>query len=412
MISDFQLALGGAAVALVVGVLIYNRWQESKYKRRAERAFQTDHPDVLIDGARPATDAARSAERVEPKLGSLAGVAPAAAPAAAKPAPMAAAAPAAPAAAAAPTARAAPAQSFATDELDDLEDLPPLEEMGRPKPDEAKSHGAPQLSAEIDSLALILADAPLTPAQYQPVVAHSRTMGKGVRWEGLVGGLWQGISPATTDGFRELRAGMQLADRGGAADARLLGQFDELIVQFARSVGAVAQREDVGAAVLRAKAVDEFCADTDVEIAVNVVGRNGTTFAVTKVRGLAEAKGMMPVDSGEYVMRDELGRHLFTLRNFDPAEPPGIKRANGYIAGLTFALDVPRTLNPARVFPQMFALCEQFAEILQGDVVDDNRRPLTANGRKVIADTVSHIATQMETKGVEPGSSAALRLYA
>jgi ZipA, C-terminal FtsZ-binding domain len=407
MISDFQLALGGAAVALVVGVLIYNRWQESKYKRRAERAFQTDHPDVLIDGARPAADAPRTAERVEPKLGSLAGVAPAAsAPKVAAAVPV-----SAPVAA---TQRAAPAASarFANDDFDDLADLPPLDEFDRPKPEEAKSHAAPQLTAEIDSLALILADAPLTPDQYQPVVNHSRAMGKGVRWEGLVGGLWQAISPGTTDGFRELRAGMQLADRGGAADAKLLGQFDELVIQFAKSVGAVSQREDVGAAVLRAKAVDEFCADTDVEIAVNVIGRSGTTFAVTKVRGLAEAKGMMPVDSGEYVMRDELGRHLFTLRNFDPAEPPGIKRASGYIAGLTFALDVPRTLNPARVFPQMFTLCEQFAEILQGDVVDDNRRPLTANGRKVIADTVSHIATQMETRGVEPGSPAALRLYA
>lgn len=403
MISDFQLALGGAAVALVVGVLIYNRWQESKYKRRAERAFQTDHPDVLIEGTRPAADASRTAERVEPKLGSLAGVAPAATP---KVAPTAAPTPVSARSAPAPAAR------FATDDLDDVADLPPLEEFERPKLDEAKSHGVPQLSAEIDSLALILADAPLSPEQYQPVVAHSRAMGKGVRWEGLVGGLWQAIGPSTTDGFRELRAGMQLADRGGAADAKLLGQFDELVIQFAKSVGAVSQREDVGAAVLRAKAVDEFCADTDVEIAVNVIGRNGTTFAVTKVRGLAEAKGMMPVDSGEYVMRDELGRHLFTLRNFDPAEPPGIKRASGYIAGLTFALDVPRTLNPARVFPQMFTLCEQFAEVLQGDVVDDNRRPLTANGRKVIADTVSHIATQMETKGVEPGSSAALRLYA
>jgi ZipA, C-terminal FtsZ-binding domain len=407
MMSDFQLALAAAAVALVVGVLVYNRWQEAKYKRRAERAFQTDHPDVLIEGVPPPHAAER--ERVEPRLGAL----PTSAPDVPVSVPTGAAVAPARASEPAPERRpSAPMRSTATmveDEADDFSVSPSSNTMASEEP---KPHAAPQLSAEIDSLALVLADTAVTAQQYQPAVAHSRTMGKGVRWEGLVGGLWQGITPDTTDGFRELRVGMQLADRGGAADARLLGAFDELVAKFAASVGAVSQREDVGAAVLRAKAVDEFCADTDVEIAVNVVGRNGSTFAVTKVRGLAEAKGMLPIDSGEYVMRDEVGRVLFSLRNVDPAEPPGIKRANGYLSGLTFALDVPRTLNPARVYPQMFTLCEQFAEILQGDVVDDNRRPLTANGRKVIADTIAHIATEMESKGVEPGGSAALRLYA
>jgi hypothetical protein len=49
--------------------------------------------------------------------------------------------------------------------------------------------------------------------------------------------------------------------------------------------------------------------------------------------------------------------------------------------------------------------------VLQGEVVDDNRRALTANGRKVIADTIVHISTEMEAKGIEPGSATALRLY-
>ena len=76
MISDFQLALGGAAAAIVVGVLVYNRWQETKYKRRAERAFGTDHPDVLIDGAGGNVNSANSANdratdsRVEPAFAS------------------------------------------------------------------------------------------------------------------------------------------------------------------------------------------------------------------------------------------------------------------------------------------------------------------------------------------------------
>ena len=63
------------------------------------------------------------------------------------------------------------------------------------------------------------------------------------------------------------------------------------------------------------------------------------------------------------------------------------------------------------MFEQMFNLSQQFADILQGEVVDDNRRVLTSNGRKVIADTIVHIATEMDAKGIEPGSATALRLY-
>lgn len=409
MISDFQLALGGAAAAIVVGVLVYNRWQETKYRRRAERAFGTDHPDVLIDGAGDNRGAAEAlfapvtpkrdlgSERVEPHIGNTLKRAEAAPPPLAS-------------ISARPVSAADISSPVAAD--DDLDDLTPIGDLTpNTQADVAHKVAPPALHPEIDSMALILADETLSPNQYQPMVAHTEKLGKGVRWEGLVGGLWQGILRDTHEHFRELRAGMQLADRQGAIDQSALAAFNDLIVKFSASVNAVSQREDVSVAVRRAHAIDAFCADTDIEIAVNVIGKNGGTFAVTKLRGLAESKGMLAIDSGEYVLRDDRGHLLYTLRNFDPAEPPGIKRSTGYIAGLTFALDVPRTPNAHRIFEQMFNLANQFADVMQGDVVDDNRRLLTANGRKVIADTIVHISTEMEAKGIEPGSATALRLY-
>lgn len=421
MISDFQLALGGAAAAIVVGVLVYNRWQETKYKRRAERAFGVDHPDVLIDGAGGKSDnderqgraepvfasanvkREASVERVEPHIGNAF---PRTESAAAVVAPISVQPP--------PNPRASQYQAPSTPiaVADDFDDLTPIADFAPEMAnDGAHTVPPPSLHPEIDSMALILADETLSPGQYQPMVAHTEKLGKGVRWEGLASGLWQGILRDTHENFRELRAGMQLADRQGAIDQAALAAFNDLIVKFSASVNAVSQREDISVAARRAQAIDAFCADTDIEIAVNVVGKNGGTFAVTKLRGLAESKGMLAIDSGEYVMRDDRGHLLYTLRNFDPAEPPGIKRSTGYIAGITFALDVPRTPNAQRVFEQMFNLANQFSDVLQGEVVDDNRRVLTANGRKVIADTIVHISTEMEAKGIEPGSATALRLY-
>ena len=287
MISDFQLALGGAAAAIVVGVLVYNRWQETKYKRRAERAFGVDHPDVLIDGAGAGNKTASTndraaesrvepafapssihtptkrdapAERVEPHIGGFV----ARAEAAIQPT-----VPISP--------RATNYQSASAPIADnDVDDLAPIGAIGEATLgmaiDVAHTVAPPALHAEIDSLALILADETLSPNQYQPMVAHTEKLGKGVRWEGLIGGLWQGILRDTHENFRELRAGMQLADRQGAIDHAALNAFNDLIVKFSASVNAVSQREDVNVAARRAQVIDAFCADTDIEIAVNVIG--------------------------------------------------------------------------------------------------------------------------------------------
>ena len=45
MISDFQLVLVGVIAVIIVGVLVYNRWQESNYKRRAEQMFSAQRDE-------------------------------------------------------------------------------------------------------------------------------------------------------------------------------------------------------------------------------------------------------------------------------------------------------------------------------------------------------------------------------
>lgn len=365
MISDFQIALAGIAIFITVAVMVYNRWQESKYRKNAERAFSNNHPDVLFE------------ERVEPKIGNL--------------------------------TQGSPAGLM--DDVDEGMFAPIVAEPIMPRSEDKP--GVAAINAEIDTIALVLADNPMRPEQFWPTVVQSRQVSKHILWEGLVGGLWQPIDDNTDDdkGFRELRASLQLASRSGPVDAGTLHAFDEMIVAFAHGIGAVTQREDVNAALQRAQAVDAFCADTDIEIAVNIIGRSGVTFATTKVRGLAESAGMVVASSGEYVMRDELGNVQYSLRNMNADEPPGIRQAGAYLTGLSFALDVPRTPLPEKTFDRMMALVMRVADALQGEIVDDNRKLLTANGRKVITETIQQLAAQMQARNVAPGSPAALRLY-
>ncbi len=383
MISDFQFVLIGIIAAIIVGVIVYNRWQEAKYKRHAERAFAKsgrDGDDALF--ADSVDKPAAFGRRVEPSFGRLGDA----------------------------------AEADALDELtapigggDGAADVASAEFIGGAGG--VGNEMAPAINPEIDTVAMILADAPLDADRYAPMIAQSQKIAKNILWEGLVGGLWQPVDPTLDEKYRELRAGLQLADRGGAVDPVTLQNFDEAMTNFAAGINAVSQREEVNDAARRAQMIDAFCAESDVEIAVNIIGKSGVTFAATKVRGLAEAQGLEALATGEFAKKDDYGRLLFVLRNGNPHESPSIRTDQPYLTQLTFALDVPRTPQAGRVFERMFALALQFADVLHGEVVDDNKKVLTAHGRKLIAETIHGITGEMQQKGIAPGSSIAIRLY-
>lgn len=65
--SDLRLGLLAIGVVIVAAVILYNKWLERQYRRRAEASFSSRHEDVLM---RSGADA-RASDRVEPVLGPL-----------------------------------------------------------------------------------------------------------------------------------------------------------------------------------------------------------------------------------------------------------------------------------------------------------------------------------------------------
>ncbi|HWW68810.1 MAG TPA: cell division protein, partial [Duganella sp.] len=64
--TDLQMSLIGIAGVFVAGVFTYNKIQEYKAKKSVERAFATDHDDVLMRTGE--TPAARQEPRPEPHI--------------------------------------------------------------------------------------------------------------------------------------------------------------------------------------------------------------------------------------------------------------------------------------------------------------------------------------------------------
>lgn len=71
--STLQIALVGLGILIVAGIYLFNRWQESRYRKRAESAFQQRHADVLMNDSTtpPPAPAARVRDRIEPQMQDL-----------------------------------------------------------------------------------------------------------------------------------------------------------------------------------------------------------------------------------------------------------------------------------------------------------------------------------------------------
>jgi hypothetical protein len=359
--SDLQLALIALGVVIVAAVLVHNVMQERRARRNAEQAFGSRPPDALFENP---------AARREPTLGAL------------------------------PPTEAPAAQAPALDET-----LPPAataEEL------EAAGSPAAAVSSRIDTVAVILADDPVMSEQLQPLMDALESHPTPTHVEGIVDEQWHPVDTSPRRSWRELRVGLQLASRKGPVSEEEIERFNRTIADFAAAVNAVSQREAPAAAAARAREIDQFCADTDIEVAVNVVGQFGATFSVPRVKTLALENGLSETASGEMVRFTPDGTAGFVIRRFDDAQA---KPNAHYYTGLTFALDIPQVDNAPRILAEMVTVAEIFAATLGGQLVDDNRRPLTEGGLASIRRSLEKIFHDMETHGVPAGSALARRLF-
>ncbi|MFZ3321877.1 MAG: cell division protein ZipA C-terminal FtsZ-binding domain-containing protein, partial [Usitatibacter sp.] len=82
-----------------------------------------------------------------------------------------------------------------------------------------------------------------------------------------------------------------------------------------------------------------------------------------------------------------------------------------YYTGLTFALDLPNVPDAPAVLAEMVSTAELFAATLGGQLVDDNRKPLTEHGIVSIRRSLEKIFHDMESQGLPAGGMLARRLF-
>ncbi|AXA90457.1 cell division protein ZipA C-terminal FtsZ-binding domain-containing protein [Massilia sp. YMA4] len=420
--TDFQTSLIAAAGVFVAGVFVYNKWQEHKAKKSVERAFASEHDDVLMRKGEEPTAPVYGADgdlaaRSEPSFtlgdvsmvdGGSGGyavpaheepVAPTLAPVDDEVTPAAAPAPAVTEQAAAPVAPRQEPQ---------LADEPAPVPM--PVPPRAADAAVPRAELAtalvdplVDCLLPLELAAPMRGEKLLPALHKLRLVGsKPVHYIGLaVSGDWEPIQHGTV--YTKLQGGVQLASRTTALNELEYSELVTRLRSMADEIGAEPHVPDMIEVMAEAKNLHRFVASHDAQLGVNLAA-NGAPWAIATLIGALEKQGFDVRPDGRFVMPDGEGGQLFTLStNVSPAEETTPR--------LTLLLDVPCVAPSRDGFGAMIACAKALVQRLDAVIVDDYNQPLTDAALAEIAGQVRDFYADMEAADIPAGSTRALRLF-
>ncbi|NHZ62551.1 cell division protein ZipA C-terminal FtsZ-binding domain-containing protein [Massilia genomosp. 1] len=386
--TDLQMSLIGAAGVFVAGVFAYNKWQEHKAKKSVERAFASEHDDVLL---RPG-DIVRNEPTLDPNPAPVLTdvVAPVAAPVSAPPA-------ASGAVTAPPAARAD----------DDAPVAPAVPMAPVAAPVELITPAAEQATSLVDPLIDVLIplalEAPVRGDKILPILHTLRHVGnKPVHFIGLhVNGDWEPIVHGGV--YTKLQAGVQMASRTTALNEL---EYSELVTRLralADDIGAEPEIPDMIEVMGESRTLHRFVAGHDAQLGVNLMSY-GAPWSIATLIGALEKQGFDVRPDGRYIMPDGDGGQLFTLTT-------NVTLGADTTSRLTLLLDVPCVAPARNGFGAMLDCARALVGRLDAVIVDDSDQPLTDQALNEINSQVLDFYQEMDAADIPAGSTRAMRLF-
>lgn len=337
--SELQLGLLIVGALAVVGVVAYNRTQERRARRSAERAFASRHADVLLES---------DASRREPSL-SLS--------------------------------------------------VSPREEMPAARAEEDLPN------ERLDYVIALDAQNPISSAlMLEGWKAIERRFGRrALLASRAANDDWQRAAAGASGARSHWRCALQLVSRNGVVNEAELIEFRSAVETLAVHIGASVAAPEMREALDQARALDQACAEADIQVALHIVKTDGTGFALDAVRQAFKTHGLDEQAPGHWAQIDVQGRELFGV-TAETGERDDISR-------LTLTLDVPRTPDLRRSYESMVVLARDLAATLNGRLQDDNARGLDEHALSAIAAQLEPVRVELEQRGFAPGGALALRLF-
>ena len=218
------------------------------------------------------------------------------------------------------------------------------------------------------------------------------------------GSAWKRITQGDPGAYGAFQTALQLVSRAGVAREGELIEFRSEIENLAVALGATVVAPELKRVMAQARELDQFCADTDIQVALNLMAGADGPFSAAKVDSAVVAAGLERSADGTYALRDAEGSVLYTVSAATGA-------SEGECAKLGFYLDVPRVREVRKTYESMVRLAGQLAAGLGGMLVDDNGRELDEKSLAAIGAELDTVRQALERRGLPAGGPLALRLF-
>jgi len=414
--DELTLGLIGAGAVVVGGVVVFNAWQSAKVRRKMPRPMPADAEQGLArhdhEEERPFIEPARGGARREPALSdvpredeaariepSFGGVS-------------------------APLDIPADIQAETTTPNGFTPETAPSDgaeprapgtavESETVAPAATTISGAPPhvVDRRIDCVVPIRLAGPIHGEKALPLAQRLRRAGsKPVYIEGKSEGSerWELVQNAQR--YEELRAAVQLANRGGPLNELEFSEFVSGVQQLADAIDGAPEFPDMLETVSMARELDAFAAQCDAQLSINVLS-DGAPWSANYVQAVASQDGLLlSRDGTRFVKLDAKQSPVFMLQFGDTNF---LRDDLTYKGGqmITLILDVPVADEDILPFRLMCDYAKSLAERIGGRVVDDQRRPLPEQALLAIEKQLMTLYARLEEAGIQAGSAATRRLF-
>lgn len=367
--TDLNLSLWIAGATVILGVIVYNFWQEHKAKKNIERAFGEYQDDVLMQAEEKNlnSDAHEVIKRQEPTLD-------------------------------------VQADAINSTSLDSTS-VVIEKEIGKAAVEITSSEMAHLPVDEfIDCVISMEFETPTRGDKIINEVQSFRRVGKkpvhfiGTNTEGRR----EVITPAAS--YTYLLAGVPFVTRSGAALNEL--EYSELVMklrQISDNLNAHPDIPDMKHVMDAGRDLHLFVTEHDAQLSVNVKAK-GAPWGISSLLASLEKHGFDTQPNGRLVMLDGEGGALYTLHTNCGVSEQTTSR-------ITLLLDVPCVAPSRGGFSSMVSCAKSLALRLGGSLVDDGNELLNDATLEQIQEQVDSFYRSMQAAEIPAGSIRAVRIF-
>lgn len=271
----------------------------------------------------------------------------------------------------------------------------------------------PLLDPLIDVIAAIELEHPVAAeAVLQHMPATRRVGSKPFAIEGLEPGAAQWEHPQAGRRYGALQAGVQLANRAGALNEIEYSEFVVKTQALADAVGGTPEFPDMLDAVARARELDFFASEHDAQLSVTLRARH-TAWSAGYVQQNAARLGFVAgVLPGRMVLpAGAAGQPPLLGLHYDAQAAQAEDPSQTAIRDVTLSLDVAQVPRAEQPYERLREAASRLAEVMDGQITDDNGQPLSAEAMDRIGAELEHLYDKLDARELSAGSVLARRLF-